>query len=229
MKSVSKYAVLVALLASAPVVANAQVNPSPAISSTFDAGVDGWRYGYYTGGGGDLPLTWDASSKLISSGSGFPSTGFIAPNAYLGNKTAYIGGTLSFDLATLSPVTDQRSLVVLTYGNGKHIFADWGPRPTADLQTFIVQLSASSFFDPSSGTPLDVTEAQFAEAMADLKQLFILGDWTGFIDTGRLDNVILAGPAASSVPEPGTWAMMIGGLGIVGASLRSRRRKLARI
>jgi glycine/D-amino acid oxidase-like deaminating enzyme len=127
------------------------------------------------------------------------------------------------------PVTDQRSLVVLTYGNGKHIFADWGPRPTANLQTFIIELSASSFFDPSSGTPLDVTEAQFAEAMADLKQLFILGDWTGFIDTSRLDNVILAGPAASSVPEPGTWAMMIGGLGIVGASLRSRRRKLARV
>ncbi|KQS04035.1 hypothetical protein ASG11_07050 [Sphingomonas sp. Leaf357] len=32
-------------------------------------------------------------------------------------------------------------------------------------------------------------------------------------------------PAASAVPEPATWAMMIGGFGMVGGALRSRRRK----
>jgi len=33
-----------------------------------------------------------------------------------------------------------------------------------------------------------------------------------------------AGPVAPSVPEPATWAMMIGGLGLVGTSLRRRPR-----
>lgn len=32
-------------------------------------------------------------------------------------------------------------------------------------------------------------------------------------------------PIASTVPEPTTWAMMIGGFGVVGSSLRRRRRK----
>jgi hypothetical protein len=31
--------------------------------------------------------------------------------------------------------------------------------------------------------------------------------------------------AVSAVPEPATWAMMIGGFGMVGGSLRSRRRQ----
>ena len=38
------------------------------------------------------------------------------------------------------------------------------------------------------------------------------GYWTG-------DNVVY-----DAVPEPATWAMMIGGFGLVGATLRSRRR-----
>ena len=193
MKSVSKYAVLVALLASAPVVANAQVNPSPAISSTFDAGVDGWRYGYYTGGGGDLPLTWDASSKLISSGSGFPSTGFIAPNAYLGNKTAYIGGTLSFDLATLSPVTDQRSLVVLTYGNGKHIFADWGPRPTADLR----ELSSSS--SPRRASSIQVLERRWTSPRPSSPKRWLTSNSYSSWGTGPVSSTPVAWTMSSSL------------------------------
>jgi hypothetical protein len=31
--------------------------------------------------------------------------------------------------------------------------------------------------------------------------------------------------SASAVPEPATWAMMIGGFGMVGGSMRSARRK----
>ena len=33
--------------------------------------------------------------------------------------------------------------------------------------------------------------------------------------------------ATAAVPEPATWAMMIGGFGLVGASMRYRRRKVA--
>jgi hypothetical protein len=33
--------------------------------------------------------------------------------------------------------------------------------------------------------------------------------------------------ATSAVPEPATWAMMIGGFAMVGAGMRMRRRKAA--
>ena len=34
-----------------------------------------------------------------------------------------------------------------------------------------------------------------------------------------------AAPPAGAVPEPATWAMMIGGFGLAGGALRARRRK----
>jgi len=45
---------------------------------------------------------------------------------------------------------------------------------------------------------------------------------------GNWDNVRLDGPRGNgTVPEPASWAMMIAGFGLVGASLRSRRQSAA--
>jgi len=41
-----------------------------------------------------------------------------------------------------------------------------------------------------------------------------------------IDNVLVTGPSAAAVPEPAAWALMIGGFGLAGATLR-RRRALA--
>jgi hypothetical protein len=39
------------------------------------------------------------------------------------------------------------------------------------------------------------------------------------------DNIVLtARPAVAAVPEPSTWAMMIGGFGAVGGEMRRRRK-----
>ena len=48
----------------------------------------------------------------------------------------------------------------------------------------------------------------------------VLG-WTNVIDTNLA--LLVATPGAAAVPEPASWAMMIGGLGLVGASLRRRK------
>jgi hypothetical protein len=37
----------------------------------------------------------------------------------------------------------------------------------------------------------------------------------------------LASPPSSAVPEPASWAMMLGGFGMMGAAMRSSRRKIA--
>jgi hypothetical protein len=48
----------------------------------------------------------------------------------------------------------------------------------------------------------------------------ITGTFDGVIGNGDADFVI-------SVPEPATWASMLGGFGALGGALRSRRRKIA--
>jgi hypothetical protein len=42
-------------------------------------------------------------------------------------------------------------------------------------------------------------------------------------DTYGVNQIVLDGVIGGAVPEPATWAMMIGGLALVGASMRRRR------
>ena len=55
--------------------------------------------------------------------------------------------------------------------------------------------------------------AQFASA--------VLGGNRGSV----YDGGIAIAPVARAVPEPGTWMLMVGGFGVVGGTLRSRRRR----
>ena len=58
------------------------------------------------------------------------------------------------------------------------------------------------------------TAAQFASA--------VLGGNRGSV----YDGGIAIAPVARAVPEPGTWMLMVGGFGVVGGTLRLRRRRL---
>lgn len=49
--------------------------------------------------------------------------------------------------------------------------------------------------------------------------------WTG---EGELHDDLFTGVSPFAVPEPETWAMMLFGVGMVGAALRVRRRRMAR-
>ncbi len=42
-------------------------------------------------------------------------------------------------------------------------------------------------------------------------------------------NQAITAPSVAAVPEPATWAMMIGGFGLIGGTMRSRRRQAVRV
>ena len=44
-------------------------------------------------------------------------------------------------------------------------------------------------------------------------------------DHVNIDDVSVQNAVGGAVPEPATWAMMIGGFGAIGGTMRYRRRK----
>ncbi|WP_296594940.1 laminin B domain-containing protein [Phenylobacterium sp.] len=203
-----------------------QAAAATTVTSTFDTGTDGWTFGSYLGFSG-IPVTYDSVADTITMEHGFGGFGFVAPSEYLGGKSDYVGGLLSFDLASTATEYAHAPLVALTGNNGKVIFSRWGATPTPSLQTFSVALNAGAFY---TGSPTSMSGAVSAEAfqaiMADLEQVQIFGDWGPGRDRVTLDNVALA-DAAAAVPEPATWAMMILGFGAAGTMMRRRRLVVA--
>lgn len=199
-----------------------QAQAATTISSTFDTGAEGWRFGSFEYVRG--PLSYDAAAQALTSQTAVAGWGFLAPETFLGDRSEYVGGAFSFDLSLAEPATYERPLIALR-GANQTIFARWGSRPTPDLQTFTVRLTAANFYSGSTTKmDADVTAADFAAVMADLDGIQIFGDWNPRTDTLKLDNVNLAGAPMGAVPEPGAWALMILGFGGAGAVLRRRRR-----
>jgi hypothetical protein len=196
------------------------------ITSTFDTGVDGWRFGRHP----TTPraVSYDYHNKAIVMSHGVAGWGFLAPSSYLGDKSAYIGGTFSFELASQFLDYANRPLLTLTAGNGKTIYSNWGPTPGTTLTPFDVTLTAANFYNGTDVTRTgDVSKDEFAAIMADLKAIQVYGDWTSNVDVVRLDNVAMSARSVSAVPEPATWAMMIVGFGAAGAAIRRRREVAA--
>jgi hypothetical protein len=101
-----------------------------------------------------------------------------------------------------------------------------GPVYRANLAATINGSPVGSAFTPNYGSWTDFSYSFTASGSTVSIKLFdnTLGySYNDFV----VDDVQLLGPRpAGSVPEPATWAMMIGGIGVIGAVTR-RRRALA--
>ena len=136
-------------------------------------------------------------------------SGFSPPpanGAYIGPANALIGVFLDDSVTDVSSsvaaldFTDSanRNLVSNTPGLGQIFFIGDGVTDSAEIQQFLAPAGATRLFLASADS---------------------IGSSTG--NSGSL-TVDITG-AVEAVPEPASWAMMIAGLGIVGAGLRRRR------
>ena len=194
------------------------------VFSTFDSGLDGWTHA----AGGD---PGSAISYVSSGGNpgGFariiePAVGsrdwFAAPTKFLGDKSVYYGGTLSYDLRRsetgLPPLVDQDVLLI---GAGLEISID-DPifASTTEFTNFNFELIETAGWTlAGGGAP---TKAQFQSILQDLTDFQIIADWTNGQDTSSLDNVALA-----AVPEPSGFLLLFSAL--TAACVRRSRRTTA--
>lgn len=96
-------------------------------------------------------------------------------------------------------------------------------------------VQANDLYGYYSDVLIDLSTASFGTTLADGAGVWTLGiqargaGWQGSTDEGwGVDNLsfygTIAPPRNGAVPEPASWMMMIGGLGLAGAAIRRQRR-----
>lgn len=219
----------------AAVLAGASVAPAIAfaaapITSTFDTDEDGWT-------GITSPIgspSWPIGSSLaaeFSSTDGQPAgsirltdpnddwTYFRAPSKFLGDLTAYLGGTLSWDSRAVTGGTSANEAEVVLMGAGLVLVYEATATLSDSWTSFSVALGAGPWRVSDTFGGALATPEQVAAVLGNLQELWINAEYyTPVVETIALDNVRIA-----PVPEPTGAAMLAAGLGLVGWRLARRR------
>lgn len=180
------------------------------VSSTFAVNAEGWTtpndadgtIGYSATGGNPNGFVFGSPSSIVLGATTVyvPYT-FDAPNTFIGNKSAYLNGTLRFDLqSSTTGASAQRAEVILTDVTGVSLYyfptTPFQPPSGPAWQTYSVSLSATLGFwkTTNSATGTAATQAQILSVLTSLNTLSIRGLHRDANITSRLDNVTLTPP-----------------------------------
>jgi hypothetical protein len=203
-----KFALITLTLLIIPLIAISHVASAAEISSTFDTDLDGWTSS--PGGTMTFGATGGNPGGFLRHADADNTDMFVsAPAKFLGDRSSFIGGTVSFDGIATDGVTGDYSPygIVKLRSGGAEVFADLAPanNPAATWSTFSAPLSAPTFgTDP----------ATFAAILGNLTAIEVLTESRiGVVETVGFDNFRLSSP----VPEP-----TIGTLAAISLFIRRR-------
>ncbi len=192
--------------------ASPAVPPSTGVA-TFDTGVDGWTIVSFTNlATNTYSLSGNYTATHSTTGgnpggyiySADPDGGdftFAAPAAFLGNRAAAAGGTLSYDLIHPTGGVDLQAADVILVGNGQRLV--WQASPTLTPSTTWLPVSV-----PLSPTPqwhVDITTGatptatDFQAVLGNLTDLLIRGEYFNGSETSGIDNVRFSAAAPLGV------------------------------
>jgi hypothetical protein len=191
-----------------------------ATTSTFETGAEGWRAigdtegvleWLPTGGnpGGHVSVADAANGGVVY---------FVAPTSFLGDRSFAIGTLLTFDLQqvyTGSPNQSNEPDVILQ-GAGLRLIFNTPTNPANGSWTSYAVPLVFTEWRLNSLTGAVPTATEFASVLGNLTSLQIRAEYRNGEDIGKLDNVTL-------VPEPASWALLMGGVAGVLAFQRRRR------
>jgi len=206
-------------LAAAPSAGAAELLTNGGFEDLGSAVAEGWGgYTYYAGGSVGLPgWTVDTGSVDVTTNASAWSPAYEGQNGL--DINGWSAGAISQSFAT---ILGEMYTVSFAYSRN----AAGAPNPaTATVSAGGSMLNVVAANDGSFGTPNNF--------------LWKTASFT-FVGTGNTETITLAATVpgnggvffddvsvSGAVPEPATWALMIGGFGMAGATLRRRRMILA--
>ena len=168
----------------------------------------------------------------------------LTPGVYNFDTSAQLTGTLTLDfganpdsifvfLIGSTLTTASASVVnVLNAGANSGVYWDVGSSATLGTTTaFGGNILADQSITLNTGATILCGRAIALNAAVTLDGNTISNDCAGAgaLDSGRTDfgSRGFSGSGGGAVPEPTTWALMLGGFGLAGAALRRRRAAVA--
>jgi hypothetical protein len=120
---------------------------------------------------------------------------FAAPAKFLGDKSTYYGGRITYDMSTTLNSGDASFPAVILIGANKSLFypSQW---PQTTFTPFNIRLLPAGWKIGDYETGAEPTAEEMQEVLADLDALYIDGDWSTADELSRLDNVRLLLPSA---------------------------------
>lgn len=191
----------------------ASAHAGPPVLSTFDRGAEGWtikdlncsNYAQIVGGGtiahlaaggatGGFIRSTDPSGNCYS---------YDAPAAYLGDRSAYAGGSIRWSIRTNVADWLPGSVFILI-GGGLTLVSDVPQPTTGSWLRYGVVLEPASFRLNSANGPA-VTPAQFASALANVTAIRISAEFGSEAgeETVDLDSTILRGACVADLNGDG--------------------------
>ncbi|CAM3031261.1 PEP-CTERM sorting domain-containing protein [Sphingomonas antarctica] len=145
----------------------------------------------------------------------------ISYAAHAGDNYAFLAGDGFFPGSTLN--SDPLYRLELTFDNGAVLTGSYIPGST----NMFVGGNAVTI----GNTTLSLTEFSFTRSLADTVGPYHAipqtGDSNDYAGNFSFTQTIDPGVGAGLVPEPESWALMVGGLALVGYGLRRRRSRVA--
>lgn len=175
------------------------VGGSETVTSTFDEGTEGWTV---VGDAQSGQVEPDHVSEGGNPGGYLEATDDTAGGVwywnssqeYLGDKSAYSGGTLSFDLNQSATDSQFNDTDVILESNDTRLgydFGDSSTHPGQNWTSYEVPLSADDGWT-NLETDEPATQEEFDQILSDLNELWIRGEYREGSDTGGIDNVELS-------------------------------------
>jgi len=203
------------------------------IASTFDADTDGWSGVTSATGSPAWPTSTSGLAVEFSASDGSPPgsirlsdpnnhwTYFRAPSKFLGDMSAYVGGTLSFDSRAVVGGSTANEAEVVLMGAGLVLLHEALSTLPSAWTTLSVPLSEGNWRVADTFNGALANDAQIAAVLDNLQELWINAEYYfPVVETIALDNVRLA-----PIPEPSQMALLLAGAALVGVQYWRRRRE----